>query len=66
MVAPVRLESVITCPICGHKAHEQMPAEACQFFYVCTGCGQRLRPLPGDCCVLCSYGDTPCPPKQVS
>ncbi len=23
-----------------------------------------LRPLKGDCCVFCSYGDVPCPPIQ--
>jgi hypothetical protein len=60
----VQLESVITCPLCGHQAREQMPTDACQFFYVCTGCDERLRPAPGDCCVFCSFGTTPCPPKQ--
>ena len=63
-VAAVQLESVITCPVCGHQALEQMPTDACQFFYVCEGCGERLRPAPGDCCVFCSFGDTRCPPKQ--
>ncbi|MDD2796322.1 MAG: GDCCVxC domain-containing (seleno)protein [Acidocella sp.] len=24
-----------------------------------------LRPKPGDCCVLCSYGSVPCPPIQL-
>jgi hypothetical protein len=64
-MAAVRLECVITCPTCGHQAHEQMPTEACQFLYVCKGCGERLRRRPGDCCVFCSYGDTPCPPEQT-
>ena len=41
-----------------------MPVDACAFFYECTGCGERLRPKPGDCCVFCSYGDVPCPPVQ--
>jgi hypothetical protein len=27
------LESEITCPQCGHRATEQMPTDACQFFY---------------------------------
>ncbi|MDY0329290.1 MAG: GDCCVxC domain-containing (seleno)protein [Thiomonas sp.] len=27
-------------------------------------CGAELRPLPGDCCVFCSYGSVPCPPVQ--
>lgn len=41
-----------------------MPENACQRFYLCTGCGETLKPKPGDCCVFCSYADTPCPPKQ--
>jgi hypothetical protein len=24
-----------------------MPEEACQFFYDCKGCGERLKPKPG-------------------
>jgi hypothetical protein len=63
-MATVELESVLTCPVCGHQARERMPTDACQFFYVCAGCGERLRPAPGDCCVFCSFGDTPCPPQQ--
>jgi hypothetical protein len=58
------LESTITCPNCGTAKAETMPTDACQFFYDCTGCGELLRPKPGDCCVFCSYGDTPCPPIQ--
>jgi hypothetical protein len=41
-----------------------MPTNACQFFYECLGCGQLLRPKPGDCCVFCSYGTVACPPIQ--
>ena len=41
-----------------------MPTDACQFFYDCRGCGERLKPKPGDCCVFCSYGTMPCPPIQ--
>jgi hypothetical protein len=41
-----------------------MPTDACQFFYDCKGCGVVLRPNKGDCCVYCSFGDTPCPPIQ--
>jgi hypothetical protein len=58
-------ESVITCPHCGHKATETMPADACQFFHNCEACGARLKPKPGDCCVFCSYGSVPCPPIQA-
>lgn len=41
-------KSTITCPKCGHYAIEQMPTDACQFFYDCKGCGERLKPKPGD------------------
>jgi hypothetical protein len=60
----MRIESILTCPRCGHRSTEQMPTDACWFFYVCRGCGERLEPLPGDCCVFCSYGSVPCPPVQ--
>ena len=58
------VESTLTCPACGHRATETMPTDACQFFYDCRGCGVRLKPKPGDCCVFCSYGSVPCPPIQ--
>ncbi len=57
-------KSLITCPICGFKRKEEMPVDACLFFYECLGCHARLKPLPGDCCVFCSFGNEKCPPKQ--
>ena len=41
-----------------------MPIHACLFFHVCAGCHAVLRPTHGDCCVFCSYGSVPCPPRQ--
>ena len=61
----MQLRSTITCPGCGHQASEMMPSNACQFFYDCAGCGTRLKPKPGDCCVFCSYGTVACPPIQA-
>jgi hypothetical protein len=61
----VTAEATITCPECGHASTEAMPADACQFFYACKGCGTLLRPLAGDCCVFCSFADQDCPPKQA-
>lgn len=67
MSSPVIEKSAtITCPNCGHSEREEMPTDACQFFYDCKDCGEIPRPLPGDCCVCCSYGDTRCPPVQNS
>ncbi|WP_229733918.1 MULTISPECIES: GDCCVxC domain-containing (seleno)protein [Pontibacter] len=60
------LSSVITCPECGHRKEEQMPTDACQYFYACEKCKRLLKPRPGDCCVYCSYGTVPCPPIQQS
>jgi hypothetical protein len=56
--------ATITCPHCGVAKTEPMPVDACVFFYRCSGCGVILKPRPGDCCVFCSYGDRPCPPKS--
>ncbi|MEK9678394.1 MAG: GDCCVxC domain-containing (seleno)protein [Rhodospirillaceae bacterium] len=49
----VVLKSEITCPKCGHVEIENMPTDACQWFYGCKGCGEVLKPLEGDCCVFC-------------
>ena len=59
-----QLQSTITCPKCGYQATEIMPTDACVFFYNCNGCGEKLKPLPGSCCVFCSYGSVPCPPTH--
>jgi hypothetical protein len=58
------LRSVLTCPRCDAASEETMPTDACVYFHACRGCGARLRPSPGDCCVFCSFGSVPCPPRQ--
>jgi hypothetical protein len=57
--------SELTCPHCGHRQVESMPTNACQFFHECVRCKVVLRPKASDCCVFCSYGSVPCPPKQT-
>ena len=64
MSADIALQSVLTCPSCGHAKCETMPTDACQFFYECESCKILLRPRPGDCCVYCSFGSMKCPPMQ--
>jgi len=59
---PIILQSVITCPVCGHKKEETMPTDACQFSYKCENYHTILKPKQSDCCVFCSYGTVPCPP----
>ncbi len=58
------MNSLLTCPNCGFQKSEVMPLDACQYFYVCSSCEIMLKPKTGDCCVYCSYGSEPCPPKQ--
>ena len=62
----IELRYIITCPECGHQKEEEMPVDACQFFYECEKCKTILKPKKGDCCVYCSYGSVPCPPIQES
>jgi len=58
-------QSIITCPHCGASREETMPDNACLRIYECIGCGATIRPTPGHCCVLCSYGSVKCPPMQA-
>jgi hypothetical protein len=58
------LAGTITCPARGHRVEESMPRDACVYFWPCPHCGAVARPRPGDCCVYCSYGTAPCPPKR--
>lgn len=60
----MQLASTLTCPKCGHQSTDQMPTDACQYFYDCKGCAVVLRPNAGDCCVYCSFADVACPPVQ--
>lgn len=60
------LRSEITCPECGGKSEEEMPEDACIYFYECRHCRRLLKPLKGDCCVFCSFGTAKCPPVQLS
>ncbi|HEY7127001.1 MAG TPA: GDCCVxC domain-containing (seleno)protein [Ktedonobacterales bacterium] len=63
-MATLETRATIRCPHCGFERDEEMPLDACQIVYHCSSCGNILRPKAGDCCVFCSYGSNPCPPKQ--
>jgi len=54
----------LTCPECSYVVELDIPRDYWLAFHTCTSCGTRLRPLPGDCCVFCSYGDHHCIGKQ--
>jgi len=60
----MKLQSILKCPECGFEKKETMPTDACWYFYESSQCAVRLKPKEGDCCVFCSYGTVPCPPKQ--
>jgi hypothetical protein len=64
MDAEVKIVCVVTCPMCGHRAEETMPTDACLISYKCVSCGARLRSKRGECCVFCRYGDVACPAVQ--
>lgn len=64
--AAIRTHSVLTCPACGARSEEEMPLDACVYFYECRGCRKLLKPNRGDCCVFCSFGTVKCPPVQAS
>jgi hypothetical protein len=42
------LKSEITYPNCRHKKVEEMPINACQFFYECENCKTVLKPNVGE------------------
>jgi hypothetical protein len=58
-------KSILTCPNCGKQKEEEIPTNACQYFYTCMHCNFFMKPKLGDCCVFCSYGTKLCPPKQM-
>jgi hypothetical protein len=64
MAAVLILESTLTCPVCAKQERETMATDSCQYLYECSACHALHRPKAGDCCVFCSYGSVPCPPKQ--
>ncbi len=66
MMGGLQLQSTLTCPLCARAETLAMPLDACVVAHVCVGCGERLTPRKGYCCVFCSYGDVPCPPVQMA
>jgi len=65
-MSTIVLSSTLTCPACKYSKTEQMPTNACQWYYECERCKTLLTPLKGDCCVFCSYGTVKCPPIQAN
>lgn len=56
--------STFTCPICGHRKMETLPADRCIMEYTCENCKTSIKHKEGDCCVFCSYGDVKCPTAE--
>lgn len=66
MSTPIQLRSELHCPNCGATKLVTMPTDRCMIRATCPQCQMTMRPLPGDCCVFCSYGSVRCPPEQTS
>ncbi len=60
----MKLDCIVTCPECNYKSTETMPITFCQILFHCKHCNSIILQLKGDCCIFCSYGDTPCPSMQ--
>jgi len=58
-------ESTITCPFCGYQKKEHMPVNSCVLDYICLNCKKIIHTKENDCCIFCSYGDVPCPSRQL-
>jgi len=58
------LQSVVTCPHCSHQFTETMRTDACKYMHQCEACGEAIKAKKENCCLHCSYGSSPCPPKQ--
>ncbi|WP_044870493.1 GDCCVxC domain-containing (seleno)protein [Pseudomonas sp. LFM046] len=63
-MAGITLDSDLRCPHCGFVQRLRMPTDFCLFFHGCSECKRVMWAKPGDCCVFCSYGSVPCPPRQ--
>ena len=63
MAEPVT-EATIRCPHCGAETQDIMPTDSCVWVWECPACRALVKPKQGDCCVFCSYGTIPCPPRQ--
>lgn len=57
--------SIIKCPFCGGKSIEKLELVTVEDRCTCKHCGMELKPLPGDCCVYCSYGSAGCIKMQI-
>ena len=62
------LQSTITCPRCGYVAVEEMPTDACQFFYDCKSVanGSSQSPVIAACSVRTEQSNAhQCRPEVV-
>lgn len=60
----IKLNSIITCPLCNYKKEEEMPLNSCLYSYQCEHCETLLKPAKEGECIFCSYGNVDCPPVQ--
>ncbi|MFX0014988.1 MAG: GDCCVxC domain-containing (seleno)protein [Promethearchaeota archaeon] len=60
----MKITSKLTCPKCSFTETLEMPVDHCVVLHKCINCQYILQPKNENCCIFCSYGDTPCPSKQ--
>ena len=58
------MNSKFKCPYCDQEQIADMGFDSCLYFWKCKDCEKIIKPLEGDCCVFCSYGETKCLPKN--
>ncbi|MFD2178141.1 GDCCVxC domain-containing (seleno)protein [Veronia pacifica] len=61
----ISFKTVITCPDCGFVSEELMDVTESVSCYHCRQCDSLIVTPAGECCVYCSFGDTPCPSSQL-
>ena len=64
MMDPIITRTNLKCPHCGFVEELDIPQNYWLVFHKCTSCSTQFRPLDGDCCVFCSFGDHHCIDKQ--
>lgn len=60
----VRVECEVTCPKCGHSEWMTMEPDYSPYVYQCDRCLTVSVPTDGECCLFCSFGSSPCLPRQ--
>ncbi|MFZ4114204.1 GDCCVxC domain-containing (seleno)protein [Polynucleobacter sp. UK-FUSCHL-C3] len=53
-------QSTLTCPHCFVRECVEIHSAYPNQFHQCPSCLRPYQANKNDCCIFCSYGDTPC------